>query len=387
MANNYRSYTSYEAYCSEYPEEEYDKVHQKAYEYFQFFSPRALAEQQIYSEFRQRWLWKWPSKDCPAIHLLIGRPSFEAKVDELLPQSVVRTDEYQLARPQVRLQPEPVIDVPDFTPDFSGDVSQVLPSSSEEVDNGTISTVRYQVAIMRLSGMLASGKNKAVKKTHVVQKKKKFVTPLALRNAELFMFHRGIGMPSRFTTNLDFNDQTTLRNNVGVLGASWRYAMNSLYTIDQVSASVVPYRLALTGFYRKYRVNHCSCSFTVTNNEAFNIIAGIYPSGDLIDPGLNTSVNWQVGPDKPGALHRGLGAIGGMNTHTFRLPPVKISKLFNASAKYDPNFEGTGGAPANQVWFVPWFKSVSGTVLVAGVTIDFVMTPNVTFYDRIDQFQ
>jgi len=242
--------------------------------------------------------------------------------------------------------------------------------------------LRNQVALMKCGGLFASAKKRYKGKT-APMKRSKLMGPD--RGIDSSLSFRGVYAPAKYTTWLEFHDQTTTRNNAGVIGASWRYAINSLFTVDQVSAQPIVGRTNLAAMWQYYRVVGFCMDISYTNSEAFNIICGIFPQNNTTDPGLNTTVNWQVGPEQPGALSKTIGAIGGNNMVKFHLPYRSIAQAYGPSAKMDPNFAAlaNGGTPASLLWTVPFFKSASGVVLVSGVVIDVRISYRVRFYSRI----
>jgi len=364
---DYKNYDSYEHFLEDCPEN-YDGLHLKALCWFNFPGGSATLAY----------------KDRPVVPL--DTRGFQWNAEGLcVPETVYSFAPYPefMTRPRIDWGIiEDSVDYPKSKPLAPQFVFEDL------LQNSTY--VRQQVAVMRECGMAAAAnKSKNSKKVQlrggVSKKKKKNLNPVCLRGADLTVIHKGPGVPNRMSTWLDYHDQTTTRNNVGVLGASWRYG-TTLFSPDQVVAGPIAYRTFYTGAYNKYRILGWQATIGITNNEAFNIVAGVYPSNNLTDPGLNTATNWQTGPEQPGNLTRTIGAIGGMNQHVFSFPYVSLAKAYGPQVKTDPNWEGTGGTPTNQIFYVPWFKAPFGVVLVSGVTTDVRIAFRVMFYDRVQQF-
>lgn len=194
-------------------------------------------------------------------------------------------------------------------------------------------------------------------------------------------------MPLTLDRKLSYVDSTTARNNPGGSYLITGIRINDLYDPDPaiLTGSISGFK-EIMQFYKNYRAIHNEVEVTITNQENFPIIWGLYFSQDNIlglIPTAAAALNVLENGYTTGA--RTISSKGGMDRDT-QVCHIPLSDLVGNSALYvgDTQYTGTiSTSPAISLWCFLIIVSGTGAVLNNGIVFNSKYTYKTRFFNRI----
>jgi hypothetical protein len=134
-------------------------------------------------------------------------------------------------------------------------------------------------------------------------------------------------------------------------------------------------------FYGFYRVIAYDYEVTVTNNEAFPIVAYILNTNN--DPGLSATAFTSCNSLSDTYT---IAAKGGMDRHVFTGRKMISDVVGTDAVEYADSYRALiSGAPADITWLAVGAQSGSGANITLGLNYTTKLTYYVRFYDRLTQ--
>ncbi len=191
-------------------------------------------------------------------------------------------------------------------------------------------------------------------------------------------------LPPRTTCDFTYNVALNV-NNVGAVFANVRYQPTYAYDIDPtLGSTAMPFFTEMGTLYRYYRVLSSRIVVHFSNKENFSTI--VYLCAVNFDPTANTST-YQNYLSNPVSRHHVVGPATGNGIGTLQSSQTTNgfsgSKWLGDADPYSARTNGTGGAPANNWYWLVGCRSDGNTFTANnGVFCDITIHIRLCFFEE-----